>query len=45
MNLKTAKKAFWIGFPVTLAIVPLVARTISFGTIVFLPLGTEVVLK
>lgn len=45
MNLKTAKKAFWIGFPVTLAIVPLVARPISFGALVLLPLGTEVVLK
>lgn len=44
MNLKTAKKAFWIGFPVTLAIIPLVARPISFSALVFLPLGAGVVL-
>ena len=44
MNLKTAKVVFWIGLAVTLAVIPLTVRPITFSGVVFLPLGAGVAL-
>ena len=45
MNLKTAKVVFWIGLIVTLAIIPLIARPISYDAIFLLPLGAGLALS
>lgn len=44
MNLKKAKVVFWIGLTMTLAVIPLISRSITFSGVVFLPLGAGVAL-